>query len=75
MCWEKHKGVDLKQGDLPAVCRKGGCDAIPMEVWMSLRREVGVMRRGRKVADIRTSWEKELLSPGIQSGAVKIIVC
>lgn len=32
MCWEKHKGVDLKQGDLPAVCRKGGCDAIPMDV-------------------------------------------
>lgn len=37
--------------------------------------EDGVLRRGRKVADIRTSWEKELLSPGIQSGAVMIIVC
>lgn len=30
----------VKAGELPVVCRKGGSDAIPMEIWMLLRREV-----------------------------------
>lgn len=41
----QRTGAFQNRKDLPVVRHEGGRDSFPMEVWMSLRREVGVMKK------------------------------